>query len=208
MKTTQLWSALVLGAALTLSGAAQAQTEGSVQGEVEQTESGIAKRESVTVGGSASGFGMPGQIVLTNDFSGSLDLGFSPTVLNIDLQPAVDYFLQQNLSVGASALLGMNIGEGDDSLNFGLAARVGYSIPFQESVSLWPRAEFGFTRVEIPDALGSTTTDTVFGIEGYVPALLHLAPHFFLGAGPYLRANFSGGSDVVLGARFTVGGYF
>lgn len=208
MKTTQLWSALALGAALTLSGVAQAQTEGQVQGEVEQTETGMAKRESVTLGGSASGFGTPGQIVLSQDFVAGIGYRTEgPNQFFLNIQPAADYFLMQNISVGAVAGFGLGIGEGDDTFDLSLGARAGFAMPLAENISLWPRLQLGFVRNQV-SAVGGSVSNTDFQLGVSAPALVHLNNGFFLGLGPDIRFIPGDGKGVTAQVTTLVGGYF
>ncbi|RYZ41426.1 MAG: hypothetical protein EOO71_12055 [Myxococcaceae bacterium] len=165
--------------------------------------------------GKASDFGRPGQLVISQDASGFLGYNTGNEIFQINLEPAADYFLQQNLSVGAAAQLALGFGDAT-IVGLGVLGRVGYNLPLNERVSFWPKVGFGIHFGHIPD-----NSDVSFVLDVYAPILFHVTEHFFVGAGPQMRAlisdrgfsfgssqgNFSG-NDVTIGISTTVGGYF
>jgi len=44
-------------------------------------------------------------------------------------------------------------------------------------------------------------------LEVFAPFLYHVAPHFFLGAGPFLSYLVKGGPDTQYGLDFVIGGW-
>ncbi|MBN8230234.1 hypothetical protein JYK02_22230 [Corallococcus macrosporus] len=165
--------------------------------------------------GRASSFGNAGQMVISQELNGFIGYNTASEVFLVRLEPSADYFLQQNLSVGASALVAFGFGD-STVVGLGVAGRVGYHLPLSERVSLWPKVGFGVQFGHIPD-----NSDVNFVLDFNAPLLFHVTPNFFVGAGPQVRAlisdrgfslgadqgNFSG-SDVTIGITTTVGGYF
>lgn len=178
------WQALALGAGLVLSLEARAQEEDVVRG-----------------GGS---FGGMGQIVLSSDLSGSL--GYRSVEgggdgLFLTLNPSVDYFLKENLSLGGSVLLATTITDGEDYVSVGLKVRGGYNIWLNDKVSMWARLGLGVAHSGAGDR-------TYLEIDLFAPFLVHLAPHFFVGAGPGLNTQLGDGTQATLHISTLVGGYF
>ncbi|WNG45162.1 hypothetical protein F0U60_14390 [Archangium minus] len=151
-----------------------------------------------------SGFGAAGQITISSD--ASANIGFSTAGADaffINLNPSVDYFLQQNLSIGAAVLLSRSFADGPDLTGLGLSLRVGYNHALSEQVSLWPRLSVGFQH-----SIAGSFSSTAFVADIFAPVLFHVVPHFFIGAGP--RVNFAAGdaSGVSISIDTTLGGYF
>ncbi|MBU8897283.1 hypothetical protein DRW03_17215 [Corallococcus sp. H22C18031201] len=205
MRGANKWQAMAVAAGLVVA---------SQAGAAEQiTDPTKVAREA----GSASGFGHAGQIVVSADASGFFGYNTGADALVLHLEPAADYFIQQNLSVGAAALVEQVFQDGPNTTALGVVVRAGYNLGVAEKVSLWPRVAFGPKFIHVSGG-GS---DLAFVLEGYLPALFHVTPHFFVGAGPQVRALISdrtgaGGSDqgafsghdVTIGISTTVGGYF
>ncbi|RKG93432.1 hypothetical protein D7V97_39970 [Corallococcus sp. CA053C] len=199
MRGNSKWTGMALVAGLAVSASAMAAEEPSLNSDP----------------GKASAFGQPGQVVISQELSGFLGYNTGDEIFQVRLEPSADYFLQQNLSVGASALV--QLGFGDATIvALGVLGRVGYNLPLAERVSFWPKVGFGIRFGHIPD-----NSDVAFVLDVNAPILFHVTPHFFVGAGPQMRAlisddisgfgaeqgNFSG-HDVTLGITTTVGGYF
>ncbi|NNC06061.1 outer membrane beta-barrel protein [Corallococcus exiguus] len=165
--------------------------------------------------GRSSSFGQAGQMVISQELNGFIGYNTASEIFTVRLEPSADYFLQQNLSVGASALVAFGFGD-YTVVGLGVLGRVGYHLPLAERVSLWPKVGFGIQFGHVPD-----NSDVSFVLDFNAPVLFHLTPNFFIGAGPQVRAlisnkgfsvgaeqgNFSG-NDVTLGITTTVGGYF
>ncbi|RKH35586.1 hypothetical protein [Corallococcus sicarius] len=199
MRGNSKWTGLALVAGLSVSASAMAAEEPNLNSDP----------------GRASEFGQPGQVVVSQEMSGFLGYYTEAEVFEVRLEPSADYFLQQNLSVGASALVQLAFGDAT-TVGLGVLGRVGYNLPLSERVSFWPKLGFGIRFGHVPNA-----SDVAFVLDVNAPILFHVTPHFFVGAGPQMRAlisdrgfglgaqqgNFSG-SDVILGITTTVGGYF
>ncbi|QRK04168.1 hypothetical protein JQX13_28280 [Archangium violaceum] len=163
----------------------------------------VAQRAETTPA-AGSGFGAAGQIAISSDASASI--GYSTAgsdAFFINLNPSVDYFLQQNLSIGAAVLLSRSFNEGPDLTSLGLSVRMGYNHALGEQVSLWPRLSVGIQHSSIGSASG-----TAFVADAFAPVLLHLVPHFFIGAGPRVSFVAGDGSGVSISIDTTLGGYF
>jgi hypothetical protein len=199
MRGISKWSGLALVAGLAVSSQAVAADEPNLNADP----------------GSASSFGQAGQMVIGQDLSGFLGYNTASEVFAIRLEPSADYFLQQNLSVGASALVGLAFGD-STAVGLGVMARLGYALPLNERVSIWPKVGFG---IDFTHVTGGS--DVSFVLDVNAPILFHVTPHFFVGAGPQVRALISdgigslgsdqgyfSGADVTLGISTTVGGYF
>jgi hypothetical protein len=198
MRGNNKWTGLALAAGLAVSGQVMA-----------------AEPSLNTDPGSASSFGQEGQLVISQELNGFLGYNTASEIFLVRLEPSADYFLKQHLSVGASALVSFGFGD-STVVGLGVLGRVGYQLPLNDRVSFWPKAGFGVQFAHVPGA-----SDVNFVLDFNAPILFHVAPHFFVGAGPQVRAlisqsvgslgadqgNFSG-NDVTLGITTTVGGYF
>lgn len=156
------------------------------------------------------GFGNQGGIVISSDVQASLGyvtygndgIGF------FSLEPGVDYFFKQNLSLGGSLRLRAIFGDGD-ATGIGLGARVGYNVPLGERISLWPKfgLELNFGDAIFPFA-NVVATDATLVLDAYSPLLFHVTSSFFVGIGP--RLGIAIGDDVGIGFSLasTLGGHF
>jgi len=192
------WQALALVAGLVLSVEASAQEEDIVGGK-----------------SNARAFGRMGQFVINSSFSGpqlvllssapggALGYESDSKALFISLNPSADYFLQENLSIGASLGLSTALSDGPDLLLVSLKVRAGYNIPMNDKMSVWPQLGLGIGHADI----GIADT-TYFEVTINAPFLYHLAPHFYIGAGPGLTTVLGDDTSVTLQANTVLGGYF
>ncbi|MCK8499722.1 MULTISPECIES: hypothetical protein [Myxococcus] len=187
MKANQ-WQAMAVAAGLMVASTASAQETG---------------------GGSGS-FGNAGQIVVSSDAFGNL--GYTTEGAGygyFHIAPSADYFLKENLSVGANVQLRVLFGEGDTVAAFGIGGRVGYNIALAEKISVWPKAGVtlfvGDNIIATQDGTGAASTVI---LDGYAPFLYHVTSHFFIGAGPRLAIGLGDDVDVTFGVATTLGGYF
>jgi hypothetical protein len=183
MKRNTQWQLLVLAAGLILSVKANAQEVG----------------KNISSGS----FGSMGQLVISDDLSGSI--GYTSGAGDnffIRLTPAADYFLKENLSLGGFVTLETAFQDGDDPLTVGLGVRGGYNIPMSEQVSVWPR--LGLAVVHLSDVGDSTFLQ----ISITAPFLVHVAPHFFIGGGPGLITELGDDTVATLQVSTLIGGYF
>jgi hypothetical protein len=108
----------------------------------------------------------------------------------IGLTPAVDYFLIDHLSIGARAGVEFTTIDASPPYHpsssfhtYFVSPRVGYELPLGSSVSIWPSANVLYSVGDsAPANPGQRNRGLGFGAS--LPVLVHLAPHFFVGAGP------------------------
>jgi hypothetical protein len=190
---------LLLGAALMLAGAGAARAEGEA--------AGFAPAAAATGG---TGFGVAGQLVLSMGATTDEHLFLhkqSGGGWQLQLSPALDYFLTSRIAVGgvlgyrhASGAAGTNA-DGTDRILLG--ARVSTNLDINDRFSFWPLAGLYFERTS---ADHGSTTNTWLGV--FAPFLFHLAPHFFVGAGPSFQLNLSGPDGTQYGIDSVLGGWF
>ncbi|HEY1816019.1 MAG TPA: hypothetical protein VGG74_26910 [Kofleriaceae bacterium] len=179
--------------------------------------------------GSAHDFVINNAVVLQGAWSG-YD-GTNSSTKTFEIQPGVDFFVLEHLSVGISLLGTYNSGTGIDSTtggpvsysthSFSAAPRVGVDIPLGTYTSLWPTASMGFGLESYSESETTSSNDeneTYVWVALYAPVLVHLAPHFYVGFGPSVSTDLSrsitypGSSastqnrSTNVGAGFTVGG--
>jgi hypothetical protein len=205
MRGANKWQALVVAAGLAVSFTAGAE------------EPVTNPKEVAREPGAASDFGQAGQIVISSDASGFLGFNTGTDALSLRLEPAADYFFLPRISLGAAGIVQQTFEDGPNATALGVLFRAGYQIPTGEKVSLWPKLAFGPRFAHISGG-GS---DLAFVLDGSLPILFHVTPHFFLGGGPDVRILISDkgasvgsdvgnfyGNDVTIGLTTTVGGYF
>lgn len=176
-------------------------------------------------------FGDAGQLVISNDanfgLSGSSTSNNGGSSFTLILQPAIDFFVIQNLSVGGVAIFnhtnGSDPGGSSSSNLYGVGARVGYNLAFGDALSWWPKLAFiyGGTSSSTTPVDGATVSvsGSSFDIQLFAPVLLHPINHFFLGLGPFVQTDLassqsSGGQSVAnptktteYGLMFDMGGW-
>jgi hypothetical protein len=188
-------------------------------------------------------FGEAGQLVVTGSTSlGATSLRYSTSDASRDSVSGVlgfDWFLVKNVSVGLDLEASYSDSKGygaDGSLVETKAKllsggpRVGVNLPLGERLSFYPRLLLGmhWTNQEVGVVSGKsasvassplaspTMSRTGPWLDLYAPLDFHVAPGFFLGAGPRLYHDFAraqGGPDVggertILGVDVEVGGYW
>ena len=187
-------------------------------------------------------FGSPGELaisssvgganlLLTGTTTGGVNGSPSSSGWNLTLEPSADYFVIQNLSVGAFVVFthaetntpSTTPGETSTSTStstntFGVGPRIGYNLALTDWLSLWPKLGLSYSDTGVS---GGASHDA-WTLVVFAPLLYHLASHYFVGLGPYLSADLaangsSGGANsqsgpypkqVVYGLRFTIGGWF
>jgi len=198
---------LILMSILTLGGAraaAAASTPVATEG-----EPGGSFAPAAAVG---SSFGLPGQLVLSMGATTDEHLFFhkqSGGGWQLQLSPALDYFLIQRLSVGG--VLGYRYTSGgagtgtnaSGATRILVGGRVGFNIDINDRFSFWPLAGLFLERTSANHA---STTNTWFGL--FAPVLFHVAPHFFAGLGPSFELNLSGPNGNQYGIDSIIGGWF
>jgi long-subunit fatty acid transport protein len=133
--------------------------------------------------------------------SGSFFIHGSNGDATISLNPAVDYFIANNVSVGGSVSFSYD-SSGTATTRVGIGARAGYNLNLTGQVGFWPSLRLFAEHV---NANHTGSSDSSFGV--FAPFLYHLTPHFFLGAGPDFNLGLSGGSSKEYGIDFIIGGW-
>ena len=159
-------------------------------------------------GAAASSFGVAGEWVVSVQ---SLNAGSATPSFFFDkhasggttvfIQPGLDYFIGNGISVGGVVGFGFTSGN-PNSTTVNLGARAGFNQGLTEHVSFWPT-------IGIDGSYNhATTSNSTAQLEVFAPFLYHVAPHFFLGAGPFLSYYVKGGPDTQYGLDFVIGGWF
>jgi hypothetical protein len=167
----------------------------------------------------AAGFGEARQWAFSSDAALSLQ---RTTLSDVDgatttvtLAPAADYFVIRNLSVGGVVGLTYSKTGENTSTRFTLGPRVGYNLGISRVLSIWPKVGFSFAHTnskvetEVAGMKVSTEVDSnAIALNLFVPIMLHPAPHFFAGFGPFLDTDLSGDNQsTTWGLKLTLGGW-
>lgn len=173
-----------------------------------------------------SPFGNAGQLVISDDLKAGLLYSTlsegDASVTTLQLQPAVDFFVIPNLSIGGQLSIGYTTQDdgAGGSLNgttIGILPRVGYNIPLGAMASLWPRVAIGYVHASASTGVPGSASASAYSIvfEAFVPFLFHPVPHFFIGGGPILSTelvskveDMDSTKTTSIGAVSTLGGYF
>jgi hypothetical protein len=147
-------------------------------------------------------FGLSGEWALSvASYNGGTSLFFAKQASGgstLFLQPSLDYFLANGISVGG--LVGFAYGGGTTTIDLG--ARAGFNQALVDKVSFWPTAGIVGSYQS-----GNGTSSSTAKLVVLAPFLYHVAPHFFLGAGPFLSYLVKGGPDTQYGVDFVIGGW-
>jgi hypothetical protein len=157
--------------------------------------------------------------------------------MSASFTPGIDFFVVSRVSVGVAIPLTYSHSTGIDPSNGatientytggGAELRVGVDIPCASWLSIYPRAYTSFTsesydeRSSAPTAGGFNAGakngygDKVVQVGLYVPVLVHVAPHAFVGFGPTVARDLAHSIDssnveipsTAFGAGLTVGGW-
>lgn len=172
-------------------------------------------------------FGKAGVINIGSDISLNVQhTGYSapsggvapPSITTYAIGPAADYFVIDNLSVGAMVLFGRiteSTGGGKADV-IGFEPRVGYHIPLvPEKLGLWPRVSYFYNHIKIMADGAPDTTLKSMGIGVFVPLLIHPVEHFHFGIGPYFETDLSAKLDgqddakaTTIGLRLEIAGWW
>jgi hypothetical protein len=124
--------------------------------------------------------------------------GSSTNAIELGLQPDIQYFVIEGLSLGGTINFNwVHPNQGGDSTTFGIGPTVGYNVWITPgSLSLWPQATFSFnnTSLSVPNATGGGTTSATLqtmNVGVMVPLLIHPAKHFHFGVGPFFNIDVS-----------------
>lgn len=157
------------------------------------------------------------------------------SVTSFYINPRIHYFVIENLSIGGEVLFATFSGSRetrtrdvrtggvvtvDRDLNeaptaLGIMPMIGYNIRLGNRFSIWPHGGIGFRHVGFNDpndpADPTDDVDTSFKwwfFNADVPFLLHIAPHFALGAGPGVTVSLSHSATVTFrGVDTTTSGW-
>lgn len=157
-------------------------------------------------------FGGKGQLAILAEagvvFSHTSISGRDDSSTTLVLRPAVDYFVIDHLSVGAFTGVSYEKAAGASSTTYGIGPRVGYSIPFTERFSVWPKAGLSFNSTKIKtDTPAFSDTNKAIALNLFVPVMFH-TNHYFVGFGPGLDRDLSGDAKATTFAlRLNVGGW-
>jgi hypothetical protein len=173
------------------------------------------------------GFGKAGVINVASDLSLSVEHTiYSPpsgptpaSVTSYAIGPAADYFVVDNLSVGAPLLFGRTDVGGTGSASetmVRIAPRVGYHISLvPERFGLWPRLEIGYESATRKATGIAEVAEKKVVLGVFVPLLIHPAEHFHIGIGPYCETDLSskedsndGMKETKIGLRTEVAGWW
>lgn len=157
-------------------------------------------------------FGIHGQVALSSDegvatsFSSASGGG---EAFKFTLRPAIDYFLIDNMSLGATLGLDYTSVGSAHSTVYSVGPRVGYNVSFTPLFSVWPRAGLSYAGRDQTSDFGPDLGKTHFQLNLSVPLMFHPRTHFFVGFGPALDADVSGDvKTTTLAGRVTLGGWF
>lgn len=165
-------------------------------------------------GGPSRNFGKKGELAISSDAALEISHTSPGDTTKITLQPAVDYFVIDNLSVGGFIGLDYTSFSNGSTTRFSIGPRVGYNLPLSDLISIWPKIGFSFattsTSVDAGDDVTVTASDNSgLALNLFVPFMIHPATHFFAGFGPFLDTDLSGDNKVtVFGLKLTLGGWF
>jgi len=116
------------------------------------------------------------------------------------IQPGLDYFIGNGISVGGVVGFGYSSGT-PNTVVVNLGARAGFNQGLNEHVSFWPTIGIDGSYTH------NSGSNSTAALEVFAPFLYHVAPHFFLGAGPFLSYLVKGGPDTQYGLDFVIGGW-
>lgn len=159
---------------------------------------GIALTSGSAAAQTAGGaFGGAGQLALQTDldlhFEGTSTSDHGGSTTDILIQPAADYFVINDLSVGGAITLDFHtfspdMGNGTTLTTFGIKPRVGYNIAIIDKLSFWPDLFVQYSTTGVSNNGGS---ESAFAIGAFAPLLFHPVEHFFVGLGPNFSTELS-----------------
>ena len=186
---------------------------------------GESLTETTRARGPAERFGHKSQLAMSSDsaltISNTTISGASGSTTNIELEPAVDYFLFDNFSIGGFLRFNYTSASDGHASTFGVGPRVGYNWTLSDLISIWPKAGLSIdntdTTTNVPvtgagvapgTSISTSVNGTSVALNLYVPIMLHPAPHFFAGFGPFLDTDLSGDTRATTwGGKLTIGGW-
>ena len=178
--------------------------------------------ERTTPTGPSEVFGAKRELAISSDAALTIQSastsGDTPSTTTIQLEPAADYFVAQNISIGG--FLGFNYSKTGDnhSDRFAIGPRVGYNLGLSDMLSVWPRIGLSYattsTTVSVPSptvpasSISSTASANNLALNVFVPLMVHPVKHFFVGFGPFVDTDLTGDiKTTVFGGKLTIGGW-
>lgn len=171
---------------------------------------------------SADSFGETGQIAISSDLQ--LDFSYvSPhegdSYVKLGINPALDYFVSDNLSLGGHVGISHVSREGAKATAFTVGPRFGYLLELSDGVHMWPKIGADFTYGKATLSVAGISADASFtqlSIGLFAPITFSPTDNFFIGVGPNFSYEVmkkfedadSQAGDLVIGLMSTVGGYF
>lgn len=157
-------------------------------------------------------FGGKGQLAILAEagvvFSHTAISGLDASSTTLVLRPALDYFVIDHLSVGVFTNVAYEKAKGASTTSYGVGPRVGYSIPFTDRFSVWPKAGLSFNSTKLKtETPAFSDTNSAIALNLFVPVMFH-TNHYFVGFGPALDRDLSGDAKATTFAlRLNVGGW-
>ena len=172
----------------------------------------------------AAGFGMLGQIAISGELQASFTHestsspggGGSSSINVVSFQPALDYFVAPNVSVGGALVIthgDSGSGSGSETA-VGILARAGYNLHLAPIVSFWPQLAIGYLHDSFSGG-GASGSGYSVPLQLFAPILVHVTTHLFVGIGPAFSTDLlskvegmDAGKITDIGISSVVGGYF
>lgn len=166
-------------------------------------------------------FGAKGQLAISSDAGLSISntsiTGVDGSTTSVQLRPAIDYFIVDNLSLGGFIGLDYTSNPNGHTTTFAIGPRVGYNLAFSERFSVWPKVGFSYSTTSVSQDLNEqqpgptisrNDSSNALALNLFVPIMFHPVQHFFLGFGPALDTDLTGDpKTTVIAGRLTIGGW-
>ena len=174
----------------------------------------------------AARFGLRHELAISSDTGLSISntsiSGQNGSTTTLQFRPAIDYFVVDDLSLGA--FVGVDYTRsppGDHTTALLIGPRVGYNIALANRLSFWPKAGLSYAHtagtvegpgVTLPGGavqrVTTSSTNDAMALNLYTPFVFHPVQHFFLGVGPALDVDLTGSvKATTVAARLTIGGW-
>ncbi len=127
------------------------------------------------------GFGSKGTISPGGSIGLSYFASGGPKDVFVSLNPEMLVFVADGLAVGGAIQIAFT--SASSTITYGLAPTIGWNLWLGDRVSIFPRASLRSTWVS------DTGRPVIVTAQAFAPFLLHVAPHFFLGFGPFFSRD-------------------
>ena len=124
--------------------------------------------------------------------------GDSGSATHFAIQPSIDYFVIQNLSIGATLLFDSNstkaagASDSDSTTTIGVGPRVGYNVWITPgSLSLWPQVGIMYTSASSKVKGQDAGSNSALALQVFVPLVIHPVKHFHFAVGPFMQMDLS-----------------